>query len=170
MSARILPKTVQFVWTFMEDGAQRRVMTGDQYKVEWLLKGAEELSEEEKIELIEDLAQELDAEDEIEYGGQFKRQSISTFDVSVGILILKSVDTVVKLYKVLQERDDSNIGIRQVNNEMIFIDEIDPTIIEETNGTVIVNVEGDVFYTFPDDMEDEIELKKKLRENEEDDE
>ncbi|MFD1570341.1 MULTISPECIES: hypothetical protein [Haloferacaceae] len=146
-------------------------MTKEQYKVEWLLKGAGELSEEEKIELIEDLAKELDAEDEIEYGGQFKRKSLSTFDVSVGILLVSSLNTLINIYKLLQERDDSNIGIRQVNNKMIFINEIDQTIIEENNGTVLANVDGDVFYTSPDDMEDEIELKKKLREmREEEDE
>jgi hypothetical protein len=146
-------------------------MTEEQYKVEWLLKDAGDLSEDEKRELIEELANELDAEDEVEYGGQFKRQSISAFDVSVGILLVSSLNTVINIYKTLQERDDSNIGIRQVNNEMFYIDEVDADTIEKHNGDIITNVEGDVyFFTLPDDMEDHIELMQELRENEEEDE
>lgn len=141
-------------------------MTEEKYKVEWLLENAGDLSEEEKKELIEDLAKELDAEDDIEYGGQFKRQSLSSVDVSVGILLVSSLNTLINVYTTLQERDDSNIGIRQVNNQMFYIDDVDSTTIEENNGTVIANVEGDVFFTLPDDIEDEIELKKELRENE----
>lgn len=125
-------------------------MTEEQYKVEWLLKGAEDISEEEKQELIEDLAKKLEAEDEIKYGGQIKRRSISTFDVSVGILLVSSLNTLISLYKLLRDRDDSNIGIRQVNNKMFYIEEVNPDIIESHNGEILANVEDDVyFFTLP---------------------
>lgn len=150
--------------------AQRQVMAEEQYKVEWLLKDAGDLSEGAKRELIEDLATELDAENEIEYGGQFKRQSISAFDVSVGILLVSSLNTVINIYKTLQERDDSNIGIRQVNNEVFYIDEVDADTIEKHNGDIITNVEGDVyFFTLPGDMDDHIKLMQELQESEEED-
>lgn len=139
-------------------------MSEQQFKIEWLLKGAEELSEDEKRERIEDLAKELDAEDEIEYGGQFNRQSITTFDVSVGILLVSSLNTAINLYKTLQERDDSNIGIKQVNNETFYINEVDVDTVENHNGGIIGNVEGDVyFYTLPDNWEDHIELMQELQ-------
>lgn len=145
-------------------------MAEEQYKVEWLLKDAGDLSEGAKRELIEDLATELDAENEIEYGGQFKRQSISAFDVSVGILLVSSLNTVINIYKTLQERDDSNIGIRQVNNEVFYIDEVDADTIEKHNGDIITNVEGDVyFFTLPGDMDDHIKLMQELQESEEED-
>jgi hypothetical protein len=138
-----------------------------EFKIEWLLESAKEFSEDQKRELVNQLAKKMDSGDTITYGGEIKRQSITAFDASVGILLVSSLDTVITLYRLFREHEDSNIGIRQVNNEMFYINEdVEAETIENHGGDVIVNVEGDLFYTLPTDMEQHIELMKELREDE----
>ncbi|KAA9398511.1 hypothetical protein Har1130_03730 [Haloarcula sp. CBA1130] len=140
---------------------------GDQYKIEWLLDTDEKLSSEESEQLVQELAEEIDAEDEVEFGGQVIRKSVTEV-ASVGILIVSSISTLIQVYQFLQDRDDSNVGVRQVNNEMFYVDEVNPTVIEDNGGTVIANVEGDVyFFTLPEDMDQHVELMAELRESEE---
>ncbi|TKX38013.1 hypothetical protein EXE51_05330 [Halorubrum sp. CGM5_25_10-8B] len=142
-------------------------METDQYKIEWLLDTEEDFTEEERRELVEDLAQQLDAEDEIEYGGEMKRQSVTAFDVSVGILLVSSVKTLIDVYQFLQDDDESNVGIRQYNNQMLYAEEIDPETVENHGGDIIGHVEGDVYlFTNPEDFEKQQELKQELRESE----
>ncbi|QGA82097.1 hypothetical protein [Halomicrobium sp. LC1Hm] len=140
---------------------------GDQYKIEWLLDTDEKLSSEESEQLVQELVEEIDAEDEVEFGGQVIRKSVTEV-ASVGILIVSSISTLIQVYQFLQDREDSNVGVRQVGNEMFYVDEVNPTVIEENGGTVIANVEGDVyFFTLPDDMDQHVELMAELRESEE---
>lgn len=140
---------------------------GDQYKIEWLLDTDEKLSSEESEQLVQELVEEIDAEDEVEFGGQVIRKSVTEV-ASVGILIVSSISTLIQVYQFLQDRNDSNVGVRQVNNEMFYVDEVNPTVIEENGGTVIANVEGDVyFFTLPEDMDQHVELMAELRASEE---
>lgn len=142
-------------------------MSGDQYKIEWVLDSAVEPSTQEKKELVNSLAEQLDAEDEIEYGGEMKRKSIGASEmISVGVILVTSLDVLVNVYRIINDRDDSEVGIRKVNNEMFYIDDVEATVIENNGGTVIENVEGDVFFTLPDDMEKHAELIEEIREKE----
>lgn len=143
-------------------------VSDNQFKIEWLLDTEEELTTEKKRELVEDLAQQLGATDEIEYGGEMNRQSITTLDVSVGILLVSSVKTLIDVYQFLQDDDESNVGIRQYNNQMLYAEEIDPETVENHGGDIIGHVEGDVYlFTNPDDFEKQQELRQELREKSE---
>jgi hypothetical protein len=137
--------------------------------MEWVLDSAVEPSTQEKKELVNSLAEQLDAEDEIEYGGEMKHQSTGDL-VSVGVILVTSLDVLVNVYRIINDRDDSKVGIKQVNNEMFYIDDVEPTVVENNGGTVIENVEGDVFFTLPNDMENYAELIEEIREDEESEE
>lgn len=140
-------------------------MSDDQYKIEWVLDSADNLSTSEKKEMVNDLAEELDAEDEIVYGGEMKRKSIGPSEmVSVGVILVTSLDVLVNVYRIINDKEDSEVGIRKVNNEMFYIADVESTVIENNGGTVIENVEGDVFFTLPDDTEKHAKLIEEIRE------
>lgn len=145
-------------------------MSEQSFKVEWRLDTEESLSEEDRKSMIEELNQELEVEEEITYGGQIHRRSITDFE-PVGVLLFSGIDVLLNIYRILKDRKDSSIGLAEVNDKKFYITDSDPEVIENNGGTIFAN-DGDViFHTVPDDMQDYIQLieeRSNQEENEQD--
>lgn len=131
--------------------------------------GTEELSDDEKEDLLRSVATDAGLEDdEWEIGPPVIRRELGTpdqFEI-IGTIALPAATLLLELYRIVKNRDDLKIrSMNESDGPMIFGGDYNEEIVAEHGATVIGNVEGDVIYK--DDAEDRRELIVALSEDRE---
>lgn len=115
-----------------------------EYTVEWLMYSHAVPDELDKEAMLDSVAAEL--EGNVETGGPIRRLSgvgwpyvsIGTFFVSSGLLL-------IEIYKLLREREGSEVGVvKSTEGKYVFDGNFDKALVQEVGGNVIGPVEGDV--------------------------
>ncbi len=143
------------------------------YKAEIVLETDEVVGENEKRELLQQVADEAGVADEVEFGNPVNRQSIDPIlATSLGILFVSSVSTLIQILDYLDDDDAHGKGIVQTGDgRTIGVVDADADFVENHGGTVIGQVDGDVVVVDDSDSMDlTIALNKKVSWDEEQDE
>jgi hypothetical protein len=149
-------------------------MYNREFKAEIVLESDEDLNNEQREELLREIAHEAGIEDGVEFGSPVRRHSIEEGVIlSIGTVLVNNPDTLIRLYEYLKARIDCETGIvKTTDGQLVDSANVDETFIENNGGIVIGNIEGDVVFQEDPDadpMELSVALNKVREEGEEED-
>jgi hypothetical protein len=135
------------------------------YKVE-IQTEAENIKDKNREEGLRQVIEELGIEDEVELGSPIKRKNIDPVTVSLGVLVLQSVDTLIHILEYIEDSNGFDIGMAQTeSNELVSLidsDKVNKEVIVNNGGIVIGEVNGDL--VVQEENADSIELTIALNE------
>jgi hypothetical protein len=139
-------------------------MDAEKFKTELVVSTNDELDSREKEELLHGIAREAEIEDDVQFGNPVVRKSVDpTLAVSLGILVVGSVNTLITLLNYLDEREAVGTGIVKTNDgQLVSIDKVDKTVVENNGGIVLGELEGDVIVYQEDPEAGPMELTQAL--------